>query len=94
MIPDKKTEEFFKVLSCVIYKIIGNFSCIGYLGYEREKLSELRLGSGGSYKHVSKSYENVLGVLIPDMLINLRSCRGFLKNKDYFVIIKFLNRIF
>ena len=37
----------------------------------REKhFSELRLGTGGSYKHFNKIYDNVLGIVIQDMLMN------------------------
>ena len=49
----KKTKKFLKLLSCVIYTIISNYVCIDYLGSERKKLSELRLGSGGV---IQKSY--------------------------------------
>ena len=34
----------FRVLSFVIYKIMRNFVCIDYLGSEKSKLSDLRLG--------------------------------------------------
>ena len=84
----------FRVSSCVIYAIIRNYVCIDYLGSEREKLSYLRLGVGGSYKHLDKKYDNVLGFGIPDLLMNLLSCHGFLKNNDYVVIIKCPNRMF
>ena len=57
-------------------------------------LSELRLGTGGSYKNFNKSYDNVLGIGIPDLLMNLLSCHGFLKNKDSVVIIKCPNGMF
>ena len=60
----------------------------------RKTLIEPPLGSGGSYKHANKSYDNILGILIPDLLMNLMSCNGFLKNKYPVVIIKFPNRIF
>ena len=54
----------------------------------------MSLGSGVRYKNVNKSYDNVLGIGIPDLLINLMSFCGFLKNKDYVVILKCPNRIF
>ena len=60
----------------------------------RKKLSELRLGYGGSYKHFNKSYDNILGIGILDLLMNLMSCRRFLKNKDSVVILKCPNRMF
>ena len=45
----------FRVLSCVIYTIISNYVCIGYLGSDKSKLSNLRLGVAGSYKHLGKN---------------------------------------
>ena len=90
----KNPKKIFIVLSCVIYTIINNYVCIDYLGSERKKLSELRLGSSGSYKHANKSYDNALGIGIPDLLINVMSCHGFLKNKYYVVILKCPNRMF
>ena len=45
----------FIVLSCVIYRIIKNYVCIDYLGSDRKKLSYLRIGPGGSYKHINKN---------------------------------------
>ena len=94
MRPDQKTKNNLKVLSCLIYKIISNYVCIDYLGSEGKKLSELRLGSGGSLKHVNKSNDNVLGIGIPNLLINLMYCRDFLKNKYSVVVLKCPNRMF
>ena len=59
-----------------------------------KKLTELGLGSGEGYKHEEKGYDKILGIGIPDMLINLISCNGFLKNKDYVVILKCPKRVF
>ena len=39
----KKTRKIFRVLSCVIYKIISKYVCIDYLGSEKATLSDLRL---------------------------------------------------
>ena len=60
----------------------------------RKKISDLRLGTGKSYKHFNKKYDNVLGFEIPDLLINFLSCNGFLKNNDSVVLPKFSDRIF
>ena len=79
MIPDKNPKKSFKVLSCVIYTIIRNYVCISFLDYESKKLSELGLGSGGSFKYVSKSYDKILGIRILDLLMNFMSCYGFLR---------------
>ena len=51
----------FRVLSCVICTIISHYVCIEYLGSEKSKLSDLRLGVAGSYKHLGGKYDNVLG---------------------------------
>ena len=84
----------FKVFSCVIYTIIGNYVCIDYIGSEKKHLSALLLFPGGCYKHFNKRNYNLLGIGIPYMLINLLSCHGFLRNKDYVVILKCPNRMF
>ena len=57
------------MLSCVIYTIIGKYVCIDYLGSEESKLSDLHLGGTGKYKHYDKDYDNVLGIFIPDILL-------------------------
>ena len=90
----KNAKEIFRVLSCVIYTIISIYVCIDYSGFERSKLSALRLGVAGSYKYLGKKYDNVLGFRIPDMLLNLLYCRGFLKKNEYVVILKCPHSIF
>ena len=81
------------MLSCVIYTIIIDYICIGYLAYESKILSELPLDIGGIFKHGHKSYEKILGIGIPYLLMNLMSFRGFLKNKNPVVILKCPKRI-
>ena len=80
MIIETNAKEIFRVLSCVIYTIISNTVCIDYLGSEKSKLSYLRLRIIGRYKHLDKKYDKVLVFVIPDILLNLLSCQGFLKN--------------
>ena len=70
----KITRKMFRVLSCVIYKIIRKYVCVDYLGYEKSKLSDLRIGVYGRYKSFDMDYDNVLGIEIPDLLLNLLSC--------------------
>ena len=83
-----------RVLSCVIYTIISKYVRIDYLGSEKSKLSYLRLGVTGRYKHIDKNYDNVLVFGIPCLLLNFLSCQGFLKNNEYVVILKCPHRIF
>ena len=70
-------KKMFRVLSYVIYTIIRKYVCIDYLVSDKSKLSDLRLGVSGMYKHFDMDYENVLGIGIPDLLFNLLSCQGF-----------------
>ena len=60
----------FRVLSCVIYTIVRKYVCIDCLGSEKSKLSSLRLGGTGRYKHYDTDYENVLVIGIPYLLLN------------------------
>ena len=84
----------FSVLSCVIYTIIRNYVCIDYLDSDKSKLSDLRLGVTARYKHLDKKYDNVLGVVIPNLLLNFLSCQSFLKNNESVVILKCPHRMF
>ena len=78
----------FRVLSCVIYTIIGKYICIDYLGSDKSKLSDLRLGGTGRYKNYDTDYDNVLGIGIPYLLFIFLSCRGFSKNNESVFILK------
>ena len=82
------------VRDCVIYTMIKNRICIDCVSSKKTKLSDLRLGVSGSYKHLGGKYDNILGFGIPYLLLNLLSCQGFLTNKYYVVILKLPNRIF
>ena len=69
--------------------------CLYWLfSFWTKKLSELPVGSGGGYKHEEKSYDKILGIGIPDILMNLMSCHGFLRNKDHVFILKCPKRMF
>ena len=91
---EKNTKKMFRVLSCVIYTIISKYVCIDYLGSDKSKLSDLRLGVTGRYKHLDNNYDNILGFGITDILLNLLSCQGFLNNNESFVILKCSHRMF
>ena len=43
----KIIRKLFRVLSCVIYTIVGKYFCIDYLGSEKSKLSDLKIGCTG-----------------------------------------------
>ena len=82
------------MLSCVIFTIIDKYVCIDYFGSKKSKLSYLRLCCTGSNKYNGTDYDNVLGIGIPDLLLNLLSCHGCLKNNDSVVILKCPNRMY
>ena len=69
--------KMLKVLSCVIYTIIDRYVFIDYLGTEIYKISELRLGCTLQTKHEGMEYDNLFGIGIPDILLNMFSCHGF-----------------
>ena len=89
----KIIRKLFIVLSCVIYTIIERYVCIDSLGSDQSKLSYLKIGCTGSNKHNGMDYYNVLGIGIPDLLLNLLSYHGFLNNNDSVVILKCPNRM-
>ena len=51
-------------------------------------MCELPVGTGEFFKHGNKIYDKIFVIGIPDLLTNLMSCNGFLKNKNYIVILK------
>ena len=51
------------------------------------------MDSKGGSKYGDKRFNIILGIGIPDLLMNLMSSRGFLKNIDSVVILKFPKRM-
>ena len=89
----KNPKKVSKVLSCVGYTIIINYVCIDYLGSESIKLSELGLGSGGSYKHEETFMKNV-GNCDSRSVNEFDVLSWIFEEKDSVVILKFPKRIF
>ena len=81
------------MLTCVIYITIKNYVCIDYLVCQSKQWSEITVGSKEDYKHGDKGFNIILGIGIPDLLMNLMSCHGFLKNVNYVVILNFPKRM-
>ena len=44
-------------------------------------------------KHEGMDYDNLFGIGITDILLNMLSCRGFLNNNESIVILKCTNRM-
>ena len=51
----KNAKKMFRMLSCLIYTIIRIYVFIDYLGSDKKKLCDLRLGVDGSYKRLGKN---------------------------------------
>ena len=85
--------KMFKVLSCVICKIIDRYVCIDYLGTDIKKISELRLGCTLQTRHEGMNYESLFGIGIREILLNMLSCHGFYNNNESIVILKCPNRM-
>ena len=78
----------FRVLSCVIYNIMKNYFCIDYLDFRPKHLSEITVGSKMSSKYGDKRFHRILVIGIPNLLMDLMSCHGSLKNINYVVLFK------
>ena len=44
-------------------------------------------------KHDDQDYNNLFGIGIPDIFMNMVSCHGFINNNDYIVILKCPNQM-
>ena len=53
----------------------------------------MTVGSIGGSKHIDKSFDRILGIGIPYLLMNLMSFHGFLRNINSVVILKCLKRM-
>ena len=84
-----KPGKYFIVLSCVIYTTIDNYFYIDYLDFQPKQLNEISVDS----KYVKKYFNRILGIGVPDLLMNLFLCRGFLKNIKSIVVLKFPKRM-
>ena len=56
--------------------------------YRDNKISDLKTGCTLSSKHDGMDYNNLFGIGIPYILLNMLSCHGFLKIDDSIVILK------
>ena len=82
-------KKYFRVLGHFIYTIIKNYFCIDYLACQSKQLSEITVGYKEGSKHGDKTFNIILGIGIPDGLMNLMSFCGFLKNIHSYVVLKF-----
>ena len=81
---ETNTKKSFRVLSCVIYAINNNYVCIYYLSFLKKTLNEISVDS----KYVEKYFKRILGIGIPNLLMNLLSCHCLSKNIKSAVVLK------
>ena len=88
MIYENRDTLMYKVIGSVIYTIIDEYICLDYLGLLQEKLS----------KHDDKSknakFNNLSGLGIPDILVNIMSGHGFVKSSISTFILTCRNALF
>ena len=61
--------------------------------YRKKRLSELKLGLSLKTKHEGMDYDNLFGIVIPEIFMNMLSCQGFINNNESIVILKCPNRM-
>ena len=70
----RSDKKYYRVLLCVISKIIKFYACIDYLVCRSKHFGKIPVGSGGGSKHGYKRFDIILGIGIPYLLMNLISC--------------------
>ena len=63
------------VLSCVVYNLKENYVCIYFLSCQSKTLCDI--SSNPPFNE--PSFNLILGIGIPEMLLNLVSCHGLMK---------------
>ena len=74
--------KVFRVLSCVVYTFIYNYVCIDYLSFQSKILCNISRDT--TFKGIT--FNLLLGVGVPEMLLNLVSCHGFMMKLNSTVI--------
>ena len=79
----------YRVISCVVYSLIDNYVCIDYLLCQSKVLRSI--SSQPTFEDTRFSI--LLGVVIPELLLNLVSCHGFMKKPNATVILYCRSRV-
>ena len=81
----KNPKTLYMVLSFVFYWVIDDYLCIDYLYYTSKTLSVI--SSDKIFEEAS--YNKLLGIGTPEVLMNLISCHVFMKKPNSTVILVF-----
>ena len=85
----KYTRIVYRVLSCVVYNTINNYVCIDYLSCQSKTLCDI--ANNTTFKETNFSL--LLGISIPELLLNLVSCHRFMFKSNSTVILNFRSRL-
>ena len=78
----ERPEKVYTMLSCVVYSLIYNYVCINYISCQSKIL--ISVSSKPTFEQIS--FNILLGIGIPEILLNLVSCHGFMKKPNSTVI--------
>ena len=76
-------KKMYRVLSCVLYSLVENYGYIDYLSFQSKTLSIIF--SKPTFEQTS--FNILLCIGIPKLLLNLVSCHGFIKKEKSTVIL-------
>ena len=77
------------MLNCVVYTLIENYSCVEYLPCQ----SKILISTSWNPTFKDKSFNVLLGIGIPELLLNLVSFHGFMKKPNLTVILNLPTRL-
>ena len=81
----KNPTKVYRVLSCVLYSVMYNYVWIDFLCCHSKTLSVI--SSDKIFEEAS--YNDLIGIGIPEVLMNLISCHGFTKQTNSTVILAY-----
>ena len=82
-------KKVYRVLSCVVYSHIYNYDCIDYLSCQSKTL--ISIESKPTFEQTS--FNILIGIGIPELLLNLVSFHRFMKKPNSTVILNFRSRL-
>ena len=76
-------KQLYRVLSFVVYSLVYNYVCIEYLSCQSKTLSSI--SSKPTFKDTS--FNILIGIGIPELILNLVYCHGFMKKSNSAMIL-------
>ena len=89
MIYEINEEKFYRVLSCVVFNLIDNYVCIDNLSCQSKTL--ISISCYPTFEQTS--FNILLCIVIPELLLKLVSCNGFMKKPNSTVILNCRTRL-